>query len=206
MGESDVRTKTICPTLVAACLLAAPAAANPTVFFGKLWLLSNVNGIPATFPRPAAVPDATFVTKHLSFFMNAPYDPDVNNSVGGFLNSANHVANLVFSNVVNSAVGGIVGIETPVVDSTAWACNSSYGVYMSFSGQIALTQGERITITHDDGVSLKIDDKAIGGLYSGQTSAIAQLFVFSGATGIHRMDLVYANICGDGLLSFSPAM
>ena len=59
---------------------------------GQLWLVSNTN-LNATRPVPQAAPDATFVTRHVSFAMSAPY-PDgtgsnnVNNTVESFLDSA----------------------------------------------------------------------------------------------------------------------
>ena len=59
---------------------------------GKLWLVSN-NNLNATRPVPQAAPDATFVTRHVSFDMSAPHatTPGINNvdnSVEGFLASA----------------------------------------------------------------------------------------------------------------------
>ena len=91
---------------------------------GKLWLVSNAGGLIAKRPVPVAVPDATFVTRHVSFEMTAPYPTgtaqmmNVNNTVEGFLASAHPdrvppVEDLAFSGSYNSAVGAVVGGAPP---------------------------------------------------------------------------------------------
>jgi hypothetical protein len=60
---------------------------------GQLWLVSNAGGLNATLPVPKAAPDATFITRHVSFEMTAPYPGrtginNVNNTVESFLGSA----------------------------------------------------------------------------------------------------------------------
>ncbi len=205
-----MRAKVTFSYLAMAILLLHPATASAATFAGKLWLLANgpssSDGLPATFPPPAAAPDATFSASHISFFVDAPPDPNVDNGVGAFLNSAAKVADLKFSGLTNPAIDAVVNAKTPVVDKKASECTSSYGTYMELTGIVRLTQNERLTITHDDGVSLEIDGTAVPGLTSGNTGAIAETFVFAGLSGSHTIDLVYANVCGAGLLSFSPAM
>ena len=39
---------------------------------GKLWLVSNANNLNAKRPVPEAAPDATLVTRHVSFEMTGP--------------------------------------------------------------------------------------------------------------------------------------
>jgi hypothetical protein len=138
---------------------------------GKLWLVPNAN-LNATLPVPKAAPDATFVTRHVSFAMTAPccgltYLNNVNNTVAGFLARAHPdavppVKDLAFSGLYNSVVGAVVDGNTPVVNGTASSCpnvppNGNYGTYMTLEGTIQLTNGQVIRITHDDGVSLWID-------------------------------------------------
>ena len=50
---------------------AAQAQELP-VLRGKLWLASTTGGLNATRPVPVAAPDATFLTRHVSFDMTAP--------------------------------------------------------------------------------------------------------------------------------------
>jgi hypothetical protein len=75
-------------------------ATQAQVLHGRLWLVSNTN-LNATRPVPAAQPDATFVTRHVSFDMTAPAPActvctNVNNSVESFLASS-HPAGLFSS-------------------------------------------------------------------------------------------------------------
>jgi hypothetical protein len=179
---------------------------------GKLWLVSSTN-LMATFPAPTATPDATFVPKHFSFYMNAPGSsqdtnaPNLNNSVSGFLNSADKVGVLAFSGLTNPAVGGVVQATTPIINTTSGGCGTTtYGVYMEITGKVKFTANELVTVTHDDGVSLKIDGTLVSGIHSGPNNPQADVFVFTGTTGSHVVDMVYANSCAGGLLSFSPNM
>ena len=115
---------------------------------GKLWLVSNTN-LKATRPVPTAAPDATFLTRHVSFAMTGALSGgvnNVNNTVESFLASLHPdrvppVESLAFSGLYNSAVGAVVDANTPVVNSTAASCGT-YGTYMTIvecapgSGQI----------------------------------------------------------------------
>ena len=146
--------------LLAAFSGAAQAQELPALR-GKLWLVSNAGGLIAKRPVPEAAPDATFLTRHVSFQMTAP-DPtfpvlnNVNNTVESFLASAHPdrvppVRDLAFSGQYNSAVGIAVGSSTPVVNSTPGSVGT-YGTYMTLEGTIQLTNGQLIYIAHDDGV------------------------------------------------------
>ena len=114
---------------------------------GKLWLVSNTN-LNATRPVPGAAPDATFLTRHVSFDMTAPAPTctvctNVNNTVESFLDSAHPdrvppVEDLAFSGLFNSLVGAVVDGNTSVVNSTAGS-NGTYGTYMTLEGTIQLT-------------------------------------------------------------------
>ena len=155
-------------------LMGFPAPLRPSnnLFMrGQLWLVSNTN-LNATRPVPAAAPDATFVTRHVSFAVSAPCCGETglsnaNNTVEGFLASAHPwwvppVEDLVFSGLYNSVVGAVVDANTPVVNSTA-ASNGTYGTYMRLEGTIQLATGQNIVIAHDNGVALWIDGVRIPG-------------------------------------------
>ena len=181
-------------------------------------MVSNTGGLIAKRPVPVAPPDVTFVTRHVSFAMTAPYPTgpaqiqinNVNNTVESFLASAHPdrvppVQDLAFSGLFNSVVGAVVDGNTPVVNSTA-ASNGTYGTYMTLEGTIPLTNGQEIAITHDDGVSLWIDGVKVSGFFDGGTTARAEWIIFTGLTGAHKIELIYANAGGPGVLSFSPKM
>ena len=179
---------------------------------GNLWLVPSTN-LTGAFPPPSGVPDVTFAPKHISFLSNAPGSsldvnaPHVNNSVSGFLNSADKVSRLAFSGAHNAAVGAVVQASTPIINTTdGGSGTTTYGAYMELTGKVMLTAHEFITITHDDGVSLMIDGELISGPGSGPTNPVADGVVFAGKTGTHSFDLVHANSCGSGILSFSPVM
>ena len=111
---------------------------------------------------------------------------------------------LAFSGLYNSAVGVVVGGDTPVVNSTAGS-NGTYGTYMRLEGTIQLTNGQLIYIAHDDGVSLWIDGVSIPNFSDGVGDAL-QVYTFTGLTGAHEIEIIYANDAGQGFLSFSPKM
>jgi hypothetical protein len=193
-------------------LLALPIAAwsGSDSFEGKLWLVSN-SGLEATFPVPTATPDATFTACHLSLFMSAPFlgdsesQPNIHNTVAGFLNSANKVRDLTFSGLFNDVVGAVVGPTTPVVNSTPNSYGT-YGAYIEFTGTVFLHHSESVVIAHDDGVSLMIDGVLLPGYITGQTGTVGQGETFTGTTGYHTIDLVYTNVQGPGFLGFGPKM
>ena len=184
-----------------------------TKLTGKLWLVPLSN-LASSNPAPSSPPDATFSLKHVSFNMNAPggndtpaLPPNLNNAVGAFLNSADKVTGLTFSGMNNFSVGGTVNASTPVINTTSADCGGgTYGTYMVISGTLSLTTNEAITIAHDDGVTLTIDGAAVSGLTSGATNPVAEVVQFTGKTGTHSIVLTYANSCGNGYLSFSPAL
>ena len=101
---------------------------------------------------PVTAPDATFVTRHVSFAMSAPYIggnfKNANNTVESFLASAHPdavppVRDLAFSGLYNSVVGAVVDRNTPVVNSTAGS-TGTYGTYMRLEATIQLTNGQYI--------------------------------------------------------------
>jgi hypothetical protein len=179
---------------------------------GKLWLVSN-NNLNATRPVPQAAPDATFLARHVSFDMSAPHvtTPGINNvdnTVESFLSSSHPdrvppVQDLAFSGLFNSVVGAVVDGNTRVVNSTPGSAGT-YGTYIRLEGTIQLTNGQVITITHDDGVNLWIDGAKVPGFVAGDTGARADTIVFTGLTGAHKVELIYVNFAGQGILMFSP--
>ena len=189
-------------------------AAQAQELRGKLWLVSNAGGLIAKRPVPEAAPDATFLTRHVSFQMTAPNPTctvcnNVNNSVESFLASAHPdavppVTDLAFSGSYNSVVGAAVDADTSVVNSTAASCGT-YGTYMTLGGTIQLTNGQYIYIAHDDGVSLWIDGVRIPNFTDG-VGAELQAYTFTGLTGAHQIEIIYVNSCGPGFLSFAPKM
>lgn len=190
-------------------MAASPGAASAGQFTGKFWIVPQSAAGNASAP-PTTTPDATFTATHLSFWLDAPLPangaiPALNNTVGTFLNSADRVKKLAFSGLVNGTIKAVVGPNTPLTDSTG-SMNGTFGACLEFTGRAMLAAGELITVTHDDGVGLKVDGAAVSGLTSGAGGAVVESPLFSGITGVHTIDLTYCNVHGPGILSFSPAM
>jgi hypothetical protein len=181
---------------------------------GQLWLVSNTNLI-AKRPLPQAAPDATFVTRHVSFAETAPCCGatdlnNVNNTVEGFLGSAHpdripQVEDLAFSGLYNSVVGAVVDGNTPVVNSTSTSFGT-YGFYMRLEGTIQLANGQNVTAGHDGGVSLWIDGVRMPGFSDAGGANGLEGFHFTGLTGAHKIELLYADDNGPSFLSFAPKM
>jgi hypothetical protein len=185
------------------------AGTRVTNFSGRLWLVSNQGGnLPASPPVPSATPDATFTTAHVAFYMQSPSSfgngPNINNSVGGFLNSANKVGRLTFSGLKNPIVNGVVSATTPVTNSTASSLGT-YGVYLDLIGQVSLVNGQSIYLPHDDGLTVQIDGATIAGITASGGARMDSL-TFTGPTGVHKVEIFYVNLFGGGLLDFTSNM
>ena len=84
---------------------------------------------------------------------------------------------------------------------------NTWGILIEFSGTANLTHGQELSILHDDGVALKIDEKIILGFDGGLTTPVMESAVFTGPSGVHSFDLLYANATGGGAwLFYYPAL
>jgi hypothetical protein len=197
------------PALVALAGVSHAAGAKAPNFSGRLWLVSNEGGnLLAAPPVPSATPDATFTTTHVAFYMDAPYTndnaPDINNSVAGFLDSANKVAHLTFSGLQNPVINGVVSAATPITDSTQTG-TGTYGAFIDLIAKVELTNGQFIYLAHDDGLTVQIDGATVGGISASGGDRLESL-TFTGKTGTHKVEIFYVNLFGGGLLDFSSNM
>jgi len=166
---------------------------------GRVWVVSVSEATHVTFPPPNRIPDATFTTVGISYIGSGP---DNCYTLATFLEDcANRAFELRFSGAPNSNLGGeAAGPNTAL-------SGSKYGVIIEFTGTTRLDQGEEITILHDDGVALKIDGQLIPGFYPNVTGPVQEVARFSGPSGDHSFDLLYANGAGPGAwILFYPAL
>jgi hypothetical protein len=191
-----------------ASVLAVGSASAATILSGKLWIVAV--GTPATFPPPSATPDATFVTNHVAFIGDGP-DPTntklrIRYTISSYLASVQPVANLRFSGHVNPVIHRVVTSTTPLSDGVAdGGPQGTYETFIELTGRVSLTNGEEVVVTHDDGVSLKVDGTEISGFTSGPTEPVSERFTLTGTTGLHTIDLVYVEEDGGPAeLIFSP--
>jgi hypothetical protein len=130
---------------------------------GNLWVVPVSQAASVAFPAPIATPDATFTTNGMTYIgQYITTSPAAHCfTIAKFLGGCPTIAyNLKFSGLTNPNLGGVVSETTPMG-------GTNYGVLIEFSGNINLTNGQEITILHDDGVSLEIDDVPVSGFSNG---------------------------------------
>jgi len=166
---------------------------------GRVWVVSVSEATHVTFPPPNRIPDATFTTEGIAYIGTGP---DNCYTLATFLEDcANRAFELRFSGAPNSNLGG--GAAGP---NTALS-GSKFGIIIEFTGTTLLAKGEEITILHDDGAALKIDGQQIPGFDPNVTGPVAEIARFSGPSGDHSFDLLYANGAGPGAwILFYPAL
>ncbi len=186
----------ICPT----------ARAQPGLIQAKLWVVSFAEAQNAVFPAPSATPDATFKTHGIGYIgqeSGTGRAPAKNcYTIGTFVGGCGTTAiGLTFSGLPNSNLGGAAA------SSSTPMSGANYGVMIEFTGTVNLTNGGAIGIIHDDGVSLKIDGNPVSGFTTGITGAYLELATFTGTTGSHSFDLLYANAeAHEAWVLFSPQL
>ena len=111
---------------------------------------------------------ATFTASALQFATNAGTGTD---TLGGFLNSFGSATSI-------SYVG------------TGSAASNFDGTLLVITGQNYLTNGETITLSHDDGVNVYLN--GVAWILSGdQTEAGQPSFIYTGATGMYDYTLIF---------------
>ena len=86
-------------------------------------------------------------------------------------------------------------------DSSDWQTGTGSIVY--FKGFVPVTNGQQITISHDDGVTLVIAGVDLG-FYSGITGIWPETMTYTGPSGWQPFELVYGECCmGEAVLAVS---
>src|ERR1700733_8843487 len=184
-----------------AFLLAAisPAQAAGPSFSAKLWIVDTATANNASFPVPPAVPDATFEIGGISCFGTGPnvIDQKLDSAyrIGAFLKTCEKLSNLQFSGLVNPVINKVVTAKTLLSDVVANQNFGTYGTFLEITGEASLADGDAVSVTHDDGMTLNID----GVTLLAHTNADwpeNQYALFSGTTGLHQIDIAYAEVGG----------
>jgi hypothetical protein len=140
---------------------------------GRLWHVPEAiahNAIPANVP--VTTPDVTFD-------VNSPFNfSGTNVTVGTWLGSSSAF------NIVENTAGTLA---SPMDDLTT-------GTLLEFSGLVTVTNGQTFTVTHDDGLTLTIGGLDLG-FSPGPTSPITSIATYTGPSGNHPFQLVYAECC-----------
>ncbi len=179
------------------CLSLAASAQSGSIQ-AQLWVVSYDQAANVGFPAPSATPDATFSTNGIAYIGQQPSNCyTVGSWVGGCGTAA---YDLTFSGDYNPNLGGVVGPDTPM-------SGSGWGVIVEFTGTLDLKKNQKLYVANDDGIALEIDGTLIPGFTSGVTPPNLEEEKFTGKTGDHSFDLLYANAQGGGAwLLFFPAL
>jgi hypothetical protein len=189
--------------MAGAMLGSGTAAATTGSITGKVWVVSVDRAANATFPAPGETPDATFTTNGIAY---------IGTQVGIHNNHCYTIARFVadcgtpgygltFSGLPNPHLGGAAANAKTAMSGRG------YGVMIEFTGTAGFTSDKPIDILHDDGISLKIDGSVVPGFGSGVTGPQLDEIKFTGTTGSHAFDLLYANAEGGGAwLIFFPQL
>ncbi len=141
---------------------------------GRLWHVPEVisqNAIPANVP--VTTPDVTFdVNSPMNFFGTSV-------TVGTWLGNGSAF------NIVENTPGTL----TSLMDDL------STGTLLEFTGVVSVTNGQTFTVTHDDGLTLIIGGVNLG-FSPAPTAPVTSLATYTGPTGNHAFQLVYAECCG----------
>jgi hypothetical protein len=196
------------PLAVNAQLSPANATGASGSIQGRLWVVNPQRAADVIFPPPIAPPDVTFSTNGITYIgqQEVTGQPDWRHcyTIGTFLNGCEtHSFNLKFSGIPNPNLpdGRPALNETPMSGST-------WGIIIEFTGPVSLTNGSPINILHDDGVALEVDGKPISGFNPHTTQAFLESVTWTGSSGAHSFDLLYANsaLPGGAWLLFFPQL
>ena len=174
----NLKTRSLLALPCLAAVLAVTSVAHANTISGTAYCgVSNTYAIqtPVISSLAAAIATtsgacATFTASTINFATNAGTGTD---TLGGFLNSFGAASGITYA-------GG------------ASAATSFDGTLMVLTGSTYLTNGETITLSHDDGVNVYLNGTALV-LAGTQTVAGQAPFTFNGATGNYNFEVIYTS-------------
>ena len=142
---------------------------------GQLWHVpeaTSQNAIPANVP---------LTTPDVEFDVNSPFS---------FSGTSVTVAAWLASSAAFNIVENTLGTPASPMD------NFTEGTLLEFSGMVSVVNGQTITVTHDDGLTLIIDGITVmnhpGPTWPGTTHTAT----YTGPTGNFAFEVVYGECCG----------
>ena len=160
--------------VLSALAIATCGIAQADVISGELWHVPEAisqNAIPANVPGTPA--DVTF---------------DVNSPMN-FNASGATVATWLASSSASNIVDATAGTLASLMD------NGSQGTLLQFTGFVSVTNGQKFTVTHDDGLTLIIGGVNLG-FKPGPTAPTQSIATYNGPSGNFAFQLVYGECCG----------
>jgi hypothetical protein len=179
-----------------AAVKAPPSCPSSSPIQGQVWAVNPDTAANVVFPAPTAAPDLTFCTSGIAYIgqWNGPGSGAKGLhcfTISTFLDHCGTYGyNLVYSGVSNPNLGG------PMTTTTAMS-GAKYGLIIEFSlTNVCLPT--TIQILHDDGVSLQVNGKGVGGFDPGITSPILESAPWSGSQCGNNVDLLYGTAAMSG--------
>jgi hypothetical protein len=168
---SNIRKLSAIVFAVVASLFFGSAHAN--VITGDLWRVAEAIASDASLANvPATTADVTFkVDSPLNFSATDA-------TIGAWLTSG-HAFNVV---------------ENTPDTLTALMDDNATGALLRFTGFVTVTNGQLITVTHDDGLTLIIDGIDLG-FGPGPASSETSTRTYTGPSGTFAFELVYGECC-----------
>jgi hypothetical protein len=187
-------------SLVALAVLCLPLAAHAQgglqvgTIQGKLWVVSPQQARVAAFPPPSEPPDVTFSTNSVAYIGQEIGKARYCYTMATFLNGCETQSfNVFYSGLPNPNLPGGVGVTR-----TTPLGGPGEGTIMEFTGSVELANGETIETLANYAVALMIDgDLVISGYDSHFSQPTLALATWTGTTGSHSFDLLYANPSAD---------
>ena len=176
--EPQSKTK-VCPmkktlAVIAMSLVVGNNTQAANIASGSLWHVPEAisqNAIPANVP--ATAPDVTFdVFSPFNFAATSA-------TVQTWLNSSSAF------NIVEHTSGALASLMD----------NGAYGTLLEFTGDVSVVNGQKFTVTHDDGLTLVIGGVDLG-FNAGPTPPTTTIATYTGPTGTFPFQLVYGECCG----------
>jgi hypothetical protein len=154
-------------------LIASAGVASANTITGELW------HVPEAIANSATIANTPGTTPDVTFQVNTPMNFGATNAtVGAWLASG-----AAFNIVQNTA-----GTLTSLMD------NFTTGAFVDFKGNVTVTSGQTFTVTHDDGLQLKIGSVMVIN-DPGPTSPTLTTATYGGPSGTFAFDLTYGECC-----------
>lgn len=155
-------------------LLVAFSTAQGNVISGSLWRVPEAvsqNAIPANVP---------LVGPDVVFDVNSPLNFNATSAtIGAWLATGGAF------NIVENTAGTLAALMD----------NFTLGTMLEFTGFVTVTNGQNVSVTHDDGLTLIIGGVDLG-FSPAPTAPVVTNRTYTGASGNQPFQLVYAECCG----------
>ena len=164
--------KLLIVALVVTSLATLSVSANTIT--GSLWHVPEAISQNATFANvPGTTPD-------VAFSVNSPFNFSGDSTTVGLW-----LASSAAFNIVENTGGTLASLMD----------NGTQGTLLDFKGFVSVVNGQTFTVTHDDGLQLKIGSLLVIDT-AGPTSPVLTTVTYTGPSGNLSFELVYGECCG----------